>query len=729
MTIRTTLTLTGVLGMGSCLLLMSTLVEAREPDPPLDMLAPQIGDNLHDYPPNHPQGVVQSRVAADTLSFGYIDEDGFAVLGGKWTFDNGGSDPLEGWYATDITDQIGVYFRRVDDSGWDADPEHDLAAPVLSGLGSAWCGATGTEAAELCWEAGVGYGNTWCQRLVSPLFTHDGTSDVDLSWVHFNETEPNFDFTSVYLVTEPSGNRTELRRYDGEIGLAPDHPDSPPVGVTDSETLTAADFAGESGYRIVFEVTSDGGWSDEDARYSTDYGACGFDDVSVDGTLSTFEAGLDGWTAEACPGNGTYLDAVPVSNYVIEDAYACTCELAGNVLKFHDDDDEQKYGTRVEARSGPVDLANDAQLPGPGLTTIFARWSQYSILPQANGVFYRPGWDYYPFTCELTGAQSWSGRVGQNSFSFVGEDPACTENINSATSADVPVPPDAEQVRFIYEIYSSCDAFSISESVCTDQTNFTPLIDNITIRVTKVAIAPPISFDNGLRFQDGFAQGTQVNDPTMPGNADVTRSRNFGPTPPIILGDSLYVSGPLAGSDPETQWEAKLWFRIPNIGPAADSRYTTWRDKVADGRTIDGENAEWTFAFMDSFQVGTNTANNKFVSYFREDDDDFDDGSGELTEANEIIADGVLFPGTQVDYFVSSNFIGSSQSFLLPDTSGGFSLEFEILPRWRDDGGVLKYPCFLYVDAFNAGAEYYIEKALESLEVDFDRFDALDASS
>ncbi len=686
--------------------------------------APRVGDMKYDMPAAAVQAQGMQRFApGDTISFGNDDGSGFAVEGGVWDFDT--PPTLQGWYATDVTQQSTAYWRHVTDAIWNADPNNTVAAPVLNGTGSAWVGAFGSEANDLCWEAGLGYGNSWCQRLTSPEFTYDGSSNVIVSWNHFNDTEVDFDYSIVYLATFPSSDETLLKRYTGQIGLAGDHPASPPDGVADQDVLNSADFAGETRYRIIFEMTSDGGWSDSDALSPTEYGPAGFDDMSIDGDVSDFESGLDGWTASACPGFGTFIGINGINSYLIEDP--CTCELAGNVLEMHDDNNEHPYGQRVAARSGIADLANGTDPNGIGNLSIFARWSQYSVLPQANGVFYRPGWDYFPFECLLTGAQGWSGRVGQNSWFFVGEDPACTENINSGTSTDVPVPPTAEQVRFVYEIYASCDAFSISEDVCTDITNFTPIIDNITIRTTKVPDAPPIAFDNGLRFQDGFAQNTPVNVPNEPGNADVTRNRNFGATPPIILGDSLYVSGPLAGSDPATQWEAKLWFNVERVGPSADSRYTDWRDAVADGNDI--ENGEWTFAFMDSFQVGTNTANNKFISYFREDDDDFDGGAGELTSDNEIIADGVLFPGTQVNYFVSSNFIGNPQSFLLPDTAGGFSLEFEILPNWRDDGGTLKYPCLLYIDAFNAGAQFFIENAFDVIGIEADRYDYLDASS
>lgn len=667
---------------------------------------------------------------SDTLSFGYVDGSGFAVEGDSWTFDHGGSDPLEGWYGTDITTQSTAYWRRITDSIWNADPSNTVSAPVLNGTGSAWCGAFGSEASDLCWEAGLGYGDSWCQRLISPTYVYGGSGTVPVSWTHFNDTEYDFDYSLVYLRTLPSSSKILLRRYTGTIGLASDHPASPPEGALDSEALVPSDFAGETSYRIIFEMTSDAGWSDEDGLYPTPYGPCGFDDVDIDGTISDFESGLDGWTAKPCDGFGSFLGVNALSNYTIEDP--CTCQLSDNVLALHDDHLLHPYGQREVARSNPVDL-NGVDIPGPGLLSIMASWSQYSDLPQANGVFYRPGWEYFPATCPLTGSEGWSGRVGQNTFLYVGEIASCAELRNSATVSDVPVPSNAEQVRFLYEIYASCDAFSISEESCTELTNFTPLLDNVRIEVTEIPHAPPLTLEAGHRFQDGFSQNSRMNVPGEPGNADITTNINDGDTAPIVLGDSLVVSGPMGVSPltmgSEEPYDVLMWLQITRAGPLADSRYRDWRDKIADWQDI--ESGEWAFAYMDTVESGINLVpSNKYATYFREDDDDFDGSFGDNTEAQEIIPDGVLFPGTQVRYFFSGNWTNNPGNyFLLPDTAGGNALEFEILPNWRDDGGSLKHPCLLYIDAGEGEARPFVEEAFTTLGLEADRYDYFDATS
>ncbi|MCA9759438.1 MAG: hypothetical protein KDA27_26830, partial [Candidatus Eisenbacteria bacterium] len=679
------------------------------------------------------------RAPGDTLGFGYVDGDGFAVLGEMWTFDHGSADPLEGFTGVDVTEQGDVWGRHLTAAEWNADPLNDVAAPVLRGSGSAYIGAFASEARALCWSGGIGYGNDWCQELYSPVMTRGATSDVDFSWVHFNDTEPNFDYVTCYFERVSDGEQFEIVRYTGEIGLAGTHPVDPPVGATESFTLTADDFLGATEFRLVFEVTSDGSWSDEDDLFSTAYGPMALDDVVVTevggGVLGqyAFESDLDGWTAVACPGVGTLLGVADISNYVIEDA--CDCGLSGNVLEMHDDMGEHPYGQQAFAVTPPVDVVSDVLplLTSAGNLSIFADWDQYSLMPRANGVFYRPGWMYYPWVCDLTGESGWSPRVGQDNYFFIGEDPVCVGNRASGTTADVPVPQNAEQLRFVFEVYSSCDAFGIPPGQCTEITNETPLIDNIQIRFTVVPNAPAFNVDNGGNFQDGFAQGTLINDPHMPGRADVSRNANFGNTPPYVLLDSLNISGPIVVSE-ETRWESRLWFRVARVGPGADSRYTTWRDRVADGKAIDpalagdGNPIEFTFGYMDSCQQGTNAFRNKFCSYFREEDDDFDPAFPELSDENEIIGDDVLFPGTKVEYFISANFINEpSQSYLLPDTTGGYFEEFEILPSWRDDEGVWKYPCFLQIDAYNRVADELLEDALSMAGIECDRFDYRDA--
>jgi hypothetical protein len=156
---------------------------------------------------------------------------------------------------------------------------------------------------------------------------------------------------------------------------------------------------------------------------------------------------------------------------------------------------------------------------------------------------------------------------------------------------------------------------------------------------------------------------------------------------------------------------------------------------------------------MDSVEYGVQVAKNRFCSQFRDGpstggwnlpaDICFNwGGGGEQAEGNEIIPDHCLTPGTQIQYFATSNYTCTpGEYWYLPDTLGGYFEEFEILPSYRLDGEMAKFPCVLYVDAFNRGAQGVIEAALNATlngaapgdpvpnPTSWDRYDYLDAST
>lgn len=675
------------------------------------------------------------------ISFGGVGPDGFAILDEAWTWDDGGADPLQGWYSVDMTVNQANYFRHITSTIWNTGTGNGVPAPILNGTGSMWVGAFENEADALCWTAGLGYGDLWCQRALSPILTYTGSGNVSLSLRYFNETEEGFDYTRVLLRLLPSTSEVSLNfdGFTGEIGLATNHPTSPPIGATYSDVINAGDLQGASTFQIVFELKSDANTSDQDGGDPTSYGPFGVDDVTLTGSISggaasyNFDSGLAGWTPSACPAIGSFVGVRDLSVYVIEDP--CECALSGKVLEFHNDEGDHPYGQYVRTRSNPVDVLHDVDplLSGPGgQYRITAFWDQYTVMPQANGVFYRPGWDYYPFNCPASGTVTWSDRIGIVKFYYAGAEPVCAQTFDIGTDATVPGL-GIEQIRFVYEVYASCDQFGVPPDICTGITNFTPIIDNVRIEFEVVPIAPAISFGDGTQYQDGFAQGPLL-DPNGVGRADVTVNVNFGNAAPFILGDSLYITGPIA--TPTTRWDARLWFRIAKEGPGTKpSGYLPWSNALATNGGITGaelrSGAKFTYAWLDSFEQGTQVARNKYVSYLRElGNSAYNSGAGEFAELNEIIRDNVLVAGTGIEYFVTANFTNTpTENFTLPDTTGQFFAEFEILPGWILDGGTPKFPCLLYIDAFNAGGEFFIRNALNVLGTPHDKYDYLDASS
>jgi len=684
----------------------------------------------------------------DTLNFGfYQDISGtkYAVLGETWTWDHGAPDPLEGWVAIDETEAPGDYFRWINATNWAAGG-NAVAAPILNGTGSAWVGLFENDADALCWLGGLGYGNNWCQKLTKTV-TYDGSGDVTITFRYFQDTELNFDYTK--LVVDPAGAAPEViingDGFTDKIGLAEPNP---PTGADYSRVITEAELggAGARQVEIFFRFESDGGWSDEDAQYTTMYGPFGVDNINLvnnlssGGGLTDFESGLGTWTAQRCAGIGTFFGIAPLENYIIQDP--CQCELAGNVLEFHDANQEHPVGQMVAAKSPKV--RKQLQAPYPAYNKIFADWDQYAEMPQANGVMYRPQWEFYPYICPETGVTMWSPITGQDSWHYVGDQPACYLTRSIAT--DWGISPDCEFVGFVYEMVSSCDMFGIGN--CTGVTNFTPIIDNVQIRFTGVPVAPVVTFETGGMFQDNFNPGANLN-VLQPTNVDITYDLHRDPSgneadKPDLLGDSLIITGPVPTVD--TRYYTRLWFRVRREGPGQKhiANYRTWLTAVSDGRNIVGANGQFTFGWMDSIQVGTNAYRNKFCSQFHEDDDDFAGTNNEQAEVNEIIRDDILTPGTKIEYFVTSNYTCTPNiNYLLPDTAGKFYREIEILPSFRNVSpeGLYRYPCVLYVDAYNVGGQYYIENALNVVlngaavndpipdPTTWDRYDYLDATS
>jgi len=714
-----------------------------------------------------------SPTMRDTIDFGFYEVrlDGlkYAVVGGKWTFDHGAADPLEGWTTTDLTSNIKTYWRQITQSKWIAEGG-PLPWPALNAsAGYVLCGATKGHADSLGWASGIGYGNNWCQRLTSPTYNYDGSGAVDLSFNYFNETEIDYDYSKVFVTTTLVETLLNPPGFNGSIGIDT-------LGniaqATYTRPISNADFGGGASARnftLRVEFRADGGLSDEDGNDGWDayYGAIGVDNIALSNNMTggdvsyNFDADLQGWTVSKCPGAGSFMGVNPLSSYVIQDP--CACELAGNILEFHNaafqhPDDLSPVPQHEQGFSAICDRKADIGDPlFLDYNRVIAEWDQYSEMPQANGVFYRPGWSYYPYeNPNIPGYITWSPRIGQGTYFYVGTDPLCSGNTNIGT--DWGLPPTSEKVKFIYEVNSTCAGFGIAPEVCTDITNFTPIIDNIRVRNVGVANAPAMTFITGCTFQDGFGSD-QIGglSTTDPGWVNITYDSRMGNETAVSKqGDSLVITGPVPAS--ATKWESKLWLRVKREGPGQSSNttYTTWKNAWIAARGIQFTPPQklFTWGYMDSIEAANQASKNKFCSQFRDGPStggnnlpkdlmySWGPDTGEQDEGNEMIPDLALTPGTKIDYFVTSNYICLPTTyFYLPDTTGKFYNEIEILPSFRLDGGQAKFPCVLYVDAFNRGGQFYIENALNVVlngassgapipdPTTWDRYDYLDASS
>ncbi len=702
-------------------------------------LPAQLSPEFHgqnDIPARVPGGAM---AAPDTVDFGYFTVIGgnlYAVQNDSWTFDHDPTQPFEGWYGVDETTNRGAYFRQITPAIWSSDPNNVEPAPIIDGAGSAWVGLFESSADSLCWDAGLGYGNNWCQDLDSPTLQYGGSGSVTVSFKYFEDSELDCDYSRLFLKIGSTTTELSEPGFTGKFGTyqAP---------AFYSHDISQSDFGGApTPYVIAFKFTSDGGWSDEDGRWSTTYGPFCVDDVNIGNSSYNFDSGLEGWTPSHCPGIGSFLTIANVNNYAIQNP--CGCRLENNVMGFADSHGKHPTGQEEAAYSPPADRSSQFL---QSHNEIFAQWDSYADMPKANGVFYRPGWNYYPYICPNTGKPVWSQRMGQTKWLYGGNVPACFTSRSFAT--DSGIPSSCQLISFVYELEASCDAFGIPPSQCTGVSNFSPLIDNVRIRMTKAPNAPVISYGDGTYYQDGFGQALLLST-TNAGNADITLNLNFPPSDglPDLLGDSLSVVGPLPTAS--TRWLSKLWFRIRREGPGDPSinGYTTWKNRVSRGLNIVGSSGNFTWGIMDSVLINGRSGTNKFFSNFNELDNLYVGPNGGKQDA--IIPDHILGPGTQIQYFVTAYYTCTpSITWVLPDTNGGFYGEFQILPSYRTVSGVDRFPCVLYVDAdavpLNRIAEtpslsrFYVERALNKIltgvyspipnPAPWDRFGYLDAAS
>ncbi|MFN8546950.1 MAG: FlgD immunoglobulin-like domain containing protein [Candidatus Eisenbacteria bacterium] len=692
----------------SAILLFAMVVPAyaRTEIPPVQQVFPPEPRTVEDFLQHRdiPSRGPMNAAGRDTVYFGYyqmINGEAYAVPGESWTFDHGASDPMEGWRTQAVGQPQTAFFRQVTSSTW-AGHGNQAAFPNITGAGVAWLGRMEDEADASCWAAGLGYGNVWDQQLVSPAYVLAPTPrQMTLNWKCFVDSEANFDSLYVRFVFENNATLT-LARYDGKVGDPALH--DPMLA---SAVIPAASVAGHVWGKLTFEFTSDGGWSDEDGMYATDYGPVVIDDVEIQQSNWThsfwgFETGLDGWTPTFPPLGPTYAGVVASSSFQIDPNAACNCKISGNVLEaFNSTQDPHPSGQHERLYSPILDAA---ALPAH-INSAKLQFDMYSIMPATAGVFYAPVYQYYPVTC-ADSQQHWSRWTTPDQFAYfhsTGVDPVCfTDN-----GIDIPLAP--LTYRFGLEIYSSCDAFGIPPSSCqAGLRNITPIFDNIRVMCYDKQPGPATTFGHGGFFADAFPSDGTIG-PTSAANADVVYDLHRDNPIPDLLGDSLVVFGP--NPTPATRWDARLWWRIPREGPGQSSipAYVQWQLSVADGRNITGRHAHFTFGEMDSAQVGTSAYKYIFMSEFKETDDDF---VGESLDHNEMIWDGVLTPGTQIEYFITSNYTCTpTQCYYLPDTLGGNFKTFDVLPSFRTVNGSNVYPGILVL-SMDPAEKPTIERAL-----------------
>jgi M6 family metalloprotease-like protein len=156
----------------------------------------------------------------------------------------------------------------------------------ISGSWSMRCMLTSTEATARNWPGGAGYGNGWDEALVRD-FSYDGSNPVNFQYDYAYDAENGFDYGLVKI--DVLGTVTTLASYTGTGS-----------GHANIDLTPLLNGTGATSYTLIFEFTSDYGYSDEDGYYNSgNNGAFKFDNVAVAGGGESYSTGFetyeDGW--------------------------------------------------------------------------------------------------------------------------------------------------------------------------------------------------------------------------------------------------------------------------------------------------------------------------------------------------------------------------------------------------------------------------------------------------
>ncbi len=717
--------------------LAASMDSAQAAGPPADHALLQRGAVSDDLP-----APANSHERQDTLWFGGDNGSGLAVLGERWNFQTPGSNGFQGCISWDETADPGVYFGRVTASSFTS--HGDPCTPMIEGTpGMLWCGFHEDEAIARDFVAGMGYRNYQCQKALSPEYSiNPATQAVDLAFQYFNHSEPAYDYTYVnilcYDVIHDLIETYEVAAIDNIVGDA-----SAPAFFDEGVEAPAGSLpSGTTRIQIEFRFVADQGWSDEDGLWDSPCGPFAADDVTiaVGGTTHdyTFDASAEGWQFEACPGIGAYMHIVHDYEYQewLDDlGLTCDCTLIGDAIGFVSTmcasgpglvpGIKEQFETGVVAR-GPYQP--------PYFNAAISRYDAFLNLPQATGAHYRPGYRMYPYTSEVNPAAHWSPRQGQNLWYYVGS-PFCALNgENLSTMADAPLPAEWDSLKYVIEVFSSCDAFQVPSTVCIEPgcTGGSPVFDNFRVGLTNAADAPAISWIDGGLFHDGFGQNYPTYlEPSDRCNSNISYDLSREDTSKNDWhGDSTVVSGPVVGTS-SSRWLCDFCVKVARLGARQTMipEYYTWKARLP-GDPEEG----FVCVLMDSLETNNHTQvwSNRFASYFHEDAPGFQ-GPTDFNAVNEILPDQVFVPGTRIEYYARSYWFNGGappQSYFPLGLNPQREMEF--LPTMELRPGeeyTVQWPSVLYVDAYNFGGEQFMIPALEQLGIPYDKFDYLDTST
>jgi hypothetical protein len=621
---------------------------------------------------------------------------------------------MEGWIGFDNTFSKITYFRRIasNDPRW-TNAVCTGAAAGLGGTYSYWCGVFPSEADQLCYKTGQGYGNAW-NVCLEHTFDYLGGA-VTLGFKFKNDTEDGFDYTHVYVDTTGDGDNVEVVAYTGTQSGTANFP------LTRGIELPMV----PKPITVRFCVASDGAWSDQDGLNPTQCGAFAVDNITLSGAithLATFETSDDGWHLANPPeGLGGEWSNIYTLSDLPPPLAPCPCALSDSVLAFPD----QTYGwfhTYYQdnlAASPWIDIKAYGKVGSVGK---IIKTNIYADLPLRNYIFTHLMAQWYPETCLLTGKLATSAWTDNGFLYYFGGVPTCTSTLSGDRGFQLDfsgvIPPGAEEVRIALGVLSYCKFLE-----CSGISNSTPWFDFVGLGVYGSPNQTLVFTDPIGRAQDSFPEDGSIS-LSATGRIDCNDVLGYFPEfpsfgPDETLGDTLVVRGGWVNA------EVYVHFRV-TPGPGINtSNFNAWYHSHA----VSSIDPGYRVARCDTAESGfSGPVPGVWMTSYHESDPNFavhgatdrtldptdiTTNGGQWRLSHDIFPDHLLTTGTHIDYFFSANRVGSSESQVDPPTAPAKPYDMDILPAVAPTNRT--YNCVLYVDHAGGSARTLIETALGSV--------------
>ncbi|MCX5801247.1 MAG: T9SS type A sorting domain-containing protein [Candidatus Eisenbacteria bacterium] len=636
---------------------------------------------------------------------------------------------MDGWRGVDRTDQVEDYMHVA--SSTSTDPYYNIGDCVIAGYKSLFCGMTNQQCVDLYFSdvSGTGYANDMYQIVVTPTYAYNADDTITLAYAYHNETEAGHDYSYVILQSYDSDAATWTDYYT--LGTYDDV-----VNGTDSIDV-ASYMAGLSppvNFRIAFKFDSDDGYSDEDGHYPTECGGLEIDNyvLTINSTpveSEDFESVADGslptgWE-HYYAGCGDYAHVTHVNDLpVLLSQDVCYtwigpswCEMADSVLVFYDENNlSYAHPLRQDnyAYSPVIDFSAHPGLPGKLFSC-----ERFGYSPLVMYIFFYYECRYAP----ASESGGWSGWLSDGYVYYTSETAACRPLTYDVSTL---IPPTAEKAQIAYGVINLCDEDPWGYGDCSYTCNATPYFDNMSFGLYGSDVAPYISMRELDYFQDQFSEDGTLNPAST---ADTRIASYLGDLNPPVFGDTMVCRG---GADDMQVWLTFRMAKVSPLQPTTNAFFTTWFPTATTGA--------WQEARMDTAAItalsGTETRSvpGIWMTCFHESDP-IRLANG-LAEGTEILPNNLFVPGTRVEYFLKARYTGSSYWFLLPDTTGGVSEEFEILPMMRDVGeGGVEWPCLIVADHFGQRGNWGLRNSdriaqhLAANDYEYDMFNKLGPTS